>query len=219
MLKNRLSESPDRNRGLEEFISAVAGTSPLLPGGGSVAALAGALAAALGEMVSGLTEGRKKYVSVDSQVREIHTKLKTFRDTLWRLVEEDSAAFDSLMEAMKLPKESEEQKVRRTEEIEKATRIATEAPLRTAQASSKVLEYMMILAKIGNQNARCDASVGAQMAFASLKGAQYNILGNIPGLRDRPFAERCRAEVMDLAQKGKAILQQVDQWITGSVQS
>lgn len=209
------SKAPKCGSGLEEFIGSVAGTSPLLPGGGSVAALAGSLAAALGEMMSGVTEGRKKFAAVDSQVREIHAKLTKLRDALRILIQEDSAAFDSVMDACKLSKETEEQRVFRAEAIEKAIRIATDTPLRTARASFEILEYMRILIEIGNQNARCDAAVGVQMAYASLKGAQYNILANTSILGDKAFAESCRAEVRGLVQRSQAILQWVDRMVTG----
>jgi formiminotetrahydrofolate cyclodeaminase len=201
---------------MEEFLSSVADTSPLLPAGGSVAALAGSLGAALGEMVSSLTEGREKFASVDSRVREVHAKLTRFRDTLRRLVQEDSAAFRSVMDAIKLPRESQEQKRARAEAIENATRVATETPLQTARAAAEVLEYMRVLVEVGNPNARSDAASGAQMAYASLKGAQYNVLTNIRGMKDKAFAESCRIEVSDLVRKGEATLRIVDRILTAS---
>jgi formiminotetrahydrofolate cyclodeaminase len=201
--------------GLEEFIRSVAGVSPLLPGGGSVAALAGSLAAALGEMMSGVTEGRKKFAAVDSRVREIHAKLTKLRDALRILIQEDSAAFDSALDAFKLSKETEEQRVFRAEAIERALRFATDTPLRIARASFEILEYMRVLIEIGNQNARCDAAVGVQMAYASLKGAQYNVLANTSIFRNKSFAKKCRTEVLDLVQRGQEILQQVDKIVAG----
>ena len=216
VLENRLSEALPAEPGLDDFLSGVAATSPLLPGGGSVAALAGSLAAALGEMMSSLTEGRKKFAAVDARVREIHADLTKFRDVLRRLIKEDSEAFSSVMDAIKLPTENDEQKRARLEAIQRATRTATETPLGIARASAGVLEYMRVLVEIGNPNARCDAAVGAQLAYASLKGAQYNVLGNIPGLKDRAFAEGCRTEARDLVEKGQAILKQVDDLITGA---
>jgi formiminotetrahydrofolate cyclodeaminase len=209
------SKALTRGPGLEEFIRSVAGASPLLPGGGSVAALAGSLAAALGEMMSGVTEGRKKFAAVDSQVREIHEKLTKLRDALRILIQEDSVAFDSVLDAFKLLKETEEERVFRAEAIERALRFATDTPLRIARASFEILEYMQVLIEIGNQNARCDAAVGVQMAYASLKGAQYNVLANTSTFRDKSFAKKCRTEVLDLVQRGQEILQQVDKIVTG----
>jgi len=166
-------------------------------------------------MMSGLTEGRKKFADVDAQVREIHVTLTKFRHALMKLEQEDSAAFNSVMEAFKLPKETEEQKAARAEAVERAMRVATETPLRTARAAGEILEHIRVLVEIGNPNSRCDAAVGAQMAFAALKGAEYNVLANTGSLKDRAFAENCRAEALALARKGQAILQQVDTKVTG----
>ena len=201
--------------GLEEFIRSVACTSPLLPGGGSVAALAGSLAAALGEMMSGVTEGRKKFTAVDSRVREIHAKLTKLRGTLGVLIQEDSVAFESAMDAFKLSRETEEQRVYRSKTIEKTLRFATDTQLRIARASFEVLGYLRVLIDIGNQNARCDAAVGMQMACASLKGAQYNILANTSIFGDNDCAKKCRTEVLDLVRRSQELLQQVDKIIIG----
>jgi len=210
ILENRLAETLKPEPGIEAFIAGVANTSPLLPGGGSVAARAGSLAAALGEMMSGLTEGRKKFEPVDARVRGIHARLTQCRDELRILVEEDAAAFQLLYETVKLPKETDEQRAARNEAVEKATRTATETPMRTGRTAAEVLEHIRVLVEIGNQNARSDAATGAQLAFASLKAAQYNVLTNIPGLKDRAFAESCRKGITELVQRSEKVLQQID---------
>jgi formiminotetrahydrofolate cyclodeaminase len=197
------------NQGMDEFISSVAAAIPT-PGGGSVAALAGSLAAALGEMMAGLTEGRQKFASADPQVREIHEKLINLRKILQALVQEDPAAFQLLLDAIKLPMKTREEKSIRETAIEYATKQATLTPLRTARAVSEVLENQSILAEIGNPNARCDLAVGALLAFAALKGMQYNIFANTAGLKDTLFAERARAEISDLIRKGREHLNQID---------
>jgi formiminotetrahydrofolate cyclodeaminase len=209
------SEALAGGQGLEEFVKSVARISPLLPGGGSVAALAGSLAAALGEMMSGVTEGRQKYSGVDSRVRAIHACLTKLRNNLRVLVQEDASAFGLLLTAFKLPKDTLEQRAARVEAIEEATKIATDTPLRIARASSEVLESIRVLVDIGNKNARCDAAVGAQMAFAAIKGAQYNVLVNTSGLKDEVFAKNSRTEILKLVLRGQQILQQVDEIITG----
>jgi formiminotetrahydrofolate cyclodeaminase len=195
--------------GMDEFVSLVAEASPF-PGGGSVAALAGSLAAALGEMMAGLTEGRPKHSSVDSQVREVHKKLTDARSELNDLVRLDTAAFRSLIDAIRLPKILEEERAARAEAIESATKRATETPLQTARIAFQVLESLRILIEIGNQNAKSDVAVGAQLARAALKGGQYNVLCNIPGMKDRTFAEQSRTEVATLALKAEEILQQIN---------
>jgi glutamate formiminotransferase/formiminotetrahydrofolate cyclodeaminase len=209
ILENRLEAALKHEPGMEEFISTVASSEPV-PGGGSVSALAGSLAAALGEMVAALTEGRKKYESVDGQVRELHLKLSAARGALQELAREDAVAYQQVMRAMKLPKESAEEKTARAAAIEQATRSATEVPLRTARTAAMVIAHLEILARIGNTNARSDAAVGAQLACAAIKGAQYNVLINLPGLKDAAFAESCRSEAAALARDGQAALQRID---------
>jgi formiminotetrahydrofolate cyclodeaminase len=199
---------------LDEFLASVAGVTPLLPAGGSVAALAGALAAALGEMTSGLTEGRERFASIDSEVRKIHAKLSVFRDQLRNLVQEDSDVFTSVMEAIKLPKDTPQHTIARAEALETAMRKATETALCIARASSETMELLQVLVEVGNPNARCDVAMGVVMAFASLKGAQYNVLANIKRIKDKEFTRNCRAEVLGLIQGGQHILQRVDLALT-----
>ncbi len=215
ILENRLSEALSHGPGIDEFLGSVAAGEPL-PGGGSVAALAGALAAALGEMMAGLTEGRVKFASRDPQVREIHARLTDSRNQLRGLVEQDSLAFKELLRAIKLPKETKEEKEIRAAAIEQATIDATETPLRTARAAFRVLEDVRVLVEIGNPNARSDAAVGAQLACAALKGAHYNVLTNIPGIRDKAFTQNARAESMDLVQKGLKLALDVDRLMEDS---
>lgn len=209
VLENRLAETLSREEGVHEFLERVAASEPV-PGGGSAAALAGSLAAALGEMMAGVTEGRVQLAASDSRVRKIHTKLRDDRDRLTRLVREDSLAFQSLLNAIRLPKNTRKEKAVRAEAIEQATREATETPLQTARAAYAVLKNVSVLVAIGNPNAKSDAAVGAQLAYAALKGAHYNVLVNVPGLRDTVFAESALAESLNLVRKGGQIVRRVD---------
>ena len=164
--KNESDSAEDlRRKGMEAFVARVAAAVPL-PGGGSVAALTGALAAALGEMMAGLTEGREQFASVQVQVADIHAKLTACRSDLRTLVQEDSAAYQALLNAIRLPRETEEQRAVRAGAVEQALRGATETPLRTARAAFEALEYLKTLIEVGNPNARSDAAVGAQLAYA-----------------------------------------------------
>jgi methenyltetrahydrofolate cyclohydrolase len=143
-------------------------------------------------------------------VRELHGELAPARDALHRLVQEDAHAYLEVMAALKLPKESPEEKAARAEALKRATRTATDVPLRTARLTCQVLEMLGVLAEIGNSNARSDAAAGAQLAFAALKAAQYNVLINLPGLGDSTFGEACRNEASELASRGHDVLQKVD---------
>jgi methenyltetrahydrofolate cyclohydrolase len=203
------------DQGIHEFVERLAAAKPL-PGGGSAAAFAGSLAAALGEMMAGLTEGREKFSAQDHQVREIHSKLTHARRTLFSLVREDSDAFESLLHALKLPRQTDEETAVRAEAIQKSLRIATETPVRTAREAFEVLRCLSILIWIGNPNARTDVAVGAQLAHACLRGAYFNVLANIPALKDKPYAENCRAETSELARKAQGIMQQIESLIAGA---
>jgi glutamate formiminotransferase/formiminotetrahydrofolate cyclodeaminase len=213
ILENRLNDALPQEQALTEFVSSVAAPDAV-PGGGSVAAHVASLAAALGEMVAGLTEGKKQFQSVEARVLEIHKDLTDARHELQRLVQEDADAYRDVMAAVRLPKETAELKAARKDALERATRAATEVPLRTARLACQVLEMVAVLAEIGNQNARSDAAVGAQLACAALQGAQYNVLINLPGLGDRECAESCRHEADELARRGQDVLQKVEALLT-----
>jgi formiminotetrahydrofolate cyclodeaminase len=197
-------------RSVAEFVAAVAAPTPIPLAGGSVAALAGSLAAALGEMTAGLTQGRARFAAVQPQVTEIHAKLAHCCRLLRDLVEDDSTAFGSVMNAIKLPRETEEQRAFRSEAMESSIRKATETPLRIARAAFEALQYLEVLVGIGNPNAKCDVAVGIQLAYASLKSGQYNILTNIRKMKDTSFAESSRKEVSDLVLRGYKILKRID---------
>jgi methenyltetrahydrofolate cyclohydrolase len=210
-----LSGSGKKKEGLDEFIAFVAAANPI-PAGGSATALAGALGAALGEMTAGLTEGRARFAQAEPQVREIHIRLTRLRETLRSLVCEDAMAFKLLLDAIKLPSETADQKSSRAEAIEKCIRNATETPLRTAHAAIDVLENLNALIEIGNPNARCDVAAGVQLAYAALKSGQYNVLANIRNLKDVSYASNCREEVSALIRRGQEILEHVDKLVGGA---
>jgi glutamate formiminotransferase/formiminotetrahydrofolate cyclodeaminase len=209
ILENRLAEALPATAGIEDFISSVSAPTPV-PGGGSVSALAGSLAAALGEMVAGLTEGRKKFESVHQQAAELHGRLAAAAAELRELAKEDAQSYQAVIKAYGMPKETDEQQSARAEAIQCTTRLATEVPLRTARAAARTLDLLDSILTIGNPNARSDAAVGAQLAHAAVKGAQYNVLVNLSGLRDTAFAESCRSETSDLARKSASILERID---------
>jgi glutamate formiminotransferase/formiminotetrahydrofolate cyclodeaminase len=213
ILENRLADAISASPTMEEFLSRVAAPEAV-PGGGSVAALAGSLAAALGEMVAGFTLGKPKYSAVESRVRELSNDLSMARNLLQALVTKDSQAYLEVVRAMKLPKNSDQEKTARAKAIESATQLATAIPLETARVAAKVLECLEELIRIGNTNTRSDAAAGSQLAYAALKSAQYNVLINAPGLSDRDYAERCRSEAADLACRGSSLLGKIDTLMT-----
>jgi formiminotetrahydrofolate cyclodeaminase len=168
------------------------------------------MAAALGEMMAGLTEGRQRFAAVDRKVKKMHEKLSGARGELQLLIHEDVEAYRSLLKAVHLPRETGTQKAFRADAVEKSIHGATETPLRTIRAVYAILECLKVLIEIGNPNARCDAAVGAHLAYASLQGARYNVLINIRSIKDRVLARRCRAEASDLQARGRKLLRGID---------
>jgi len=213
ILENRLKAMLHSDPGLEEFIANVAAPEAL-PGGGSVVALAGALAAALGEMVVGLTDGKYQCRESETQVGELHANLADARKKLQELIREDCAAYQAAIDARKLPMENKRQMTARRQAIEQTMRSATETPVRTAQAALSVLEMLQCLVNIGNRNARSDAATGAQLAYAAIKGSQYAVLSNISGIQDENFSRHCREECFQIALKARELIQSIDAQMT-----
>lgn len=176
------------------FLDAVAAPTPT-PGGGSVAALAGALAAALTEMVAGLTVGRKKYAQVQDVAQAVLERAQSLRARLTQAIQEDAAAFDALLAAYR-NKDLDESA--RREAIQAATRRAAEVPLEVARLSLEAARLALDIARVGNVNARSDAAVGALMAQAAVRGAGLNVRVNARELADRELAQAWEQELEGL---------------------
>ncbi len=201
VLENRLwpEEEEARLSGAlpREFLSLVAAGTPA-PGGGSVAALAGALAAALGRMVANLTLGRKRYAEVAQEMRELEGSLARLQEELLELVVQDAGAYERILETRRLPKETPEEAEAWAQALEEATREAARVPLATAERAVKVLEFLTHIATAGNENALTDAAVAAAMARAAVQGAAQNVRVNAADLRDRVLAEQFREQIAAL---------------------
>lgn len=174
-----------------DFLDAVADAGPT-PGGGSVSALAGALAAGLAEMVAGLTAGRKKYADVDEEAREVLAEAGRLRGDLTEAIVADAASFQALMAAYRNKDVSEEE---RAQAIEEATAGAAEVPLRVARLSRDVARLAGTIAGSGNANAVTDAAAGVIMARAAVQVAALNVKINVAGLKDEELAQSWREEV------------------------
>ncbi len=179
------------------------------PGGGSAAAYAGALGAALVEMVSGLTIGKKKYADVEAEMQAIRSQALMLRKELTNAVEDDAAAFEAVMGAFKLPKETEEQQKARRAAIHIATVNAAHVPLHTVQNAVKVMELAATCAKDGNLNAISDAMSGAAMARAALTAAGYNVRINLNSLEDKSAGEKMLKELQELEKQADTIEKEI----------
>ena len=192
VLEHKVREAMTGGETLSGFVAAVAASSPM-PGGGSVAAHVGALGAALAEMVAGLTIGRKKYVAVDSEMKELAARTVTLGARLAALVKEDSDSYALVSAAYKLPKETAVQVAARDAAIQAALMKAAAVPLETARACVAVAKLAAACAQRGNTNAVSDAGVAALLAEAACKGAAYNVRINVSSMSD-PHAGRKLAD-------------------------
>ncbi|HEX8850081.1 MAG TPA: glutamate formimidoyltransferase [Gemmatimonadaceae bacterium] len=169
---------------LSGFVASVASPNPV-PGGGSVAAHAGALGAALAQMVAGLTVGKKKYAAVEGEMKEAALEGAALVNELSSLVARDAAAYAAVADAYKLPKEPETAAATRRSAITAALLQAAAVPLETARACARVARLAAAVAERGNTNAASDAGVAALLAEAAAKGAAYNVRINVASLEDK----------------------------------
>jgi formiminotetrahydrofolate cyclodeaminase len=194
-----LTDSP---RGLAEYLEAVASGAPA-PGGGSVAAIVGALAAALGEMVTNLSTGRGLDSEIETQLTQAQARLTDLRGGLFSAAEADERAYGIYRLAAAMPRADAGEKAARREAMQEALVGATEVPLGVARASAATAEAMEAVARLGNPHLRSDAALGALLAESALRGALLNVRGNAAMLRDAERAEAYLAEADRLEVTGR----------------
>jgi glutamate formiminotransferase/formiminotetrahydrofolate cyclodeaminase len=207
VLERKVRAAVSGGESLSGFFGSVSSSTPA-PGGGSVAAHAGALGAALAQMVAGLTVGRRKYVAVEAEMREIAVRAAALGNTLNTLVARDSAAYGVVSAAYKLPSETDDQKKERAARIDDALIHAAEVPLETARACADVAAIALATAEHGNSNAVSDAGVAALMAEAGCVGSSYNVRINVSSLGDRSRGAALSAEAKDLAERTRGLVKQ-----------
>jgi len=189
-----------------QFLDELASQAPV-PGGGSGAALAGALGAALASMVCNLTVGKPKYADVQEDIQALLAQTEALRARLTALIDEDIAVYYRLSSAYKMPKDTDEQKAARTAAIQEILRDATKVPMQIAEACVQVLHLCKPIAEKGNVGAVSDAGVAALLAEAALRSAALNVLINLAAIKDTEFVARERA-VLDGLLDGKAELKE-----------
>jgi formiminotetrahydrofolate cyclodeaminase len=193
---------------LEAFLNALASDAPT-PGGGTAAAMAGAMGAALAQMVSGLTLAREKYAASHEAIRPIAEASAVARAEFVRLAREDSEAYDEVVGARRMPKETVEEKAARAERIALSNRRATEVPMRTARAAVRLLATLPELAEKGNPNAASDVGAAALLLDAAVEGALLNVGINLSGIEDDAFAAQMQKETADLQEEAQRLRSQV----------
>jgi formiminotetrahydrofolate cyclodeaminase len=184
-------------RPLGTFLDELASGAPT-PGGGSAAAIMGAMGAALVSMVCNVTIGKKGHEAVESEMISVRDASEKLRLRLTSMVAEDIAAFDGLMAAYRLPKVTEEDKSRRAAAIQSSLRAATETPLACARACAQVVALSKRAGEKGYAGVISDAGVGVLAANTALRSAALNVYINTPSLKDRAFADAATVELEQL---------------------
>lgn len=183
-----------KNKSIQTFLDELASKAST-PGGGSAAAIMGAMGAALVSMVCNLTIGKKNYLEVEAEMQAVLAQAETLRTRLTDMVRADVEAFDRVMGAYGLPKDTEAQMATRSNAIQEALRAATEVPLECARACAEVIALCRRVAEKGNRNVISDAGVGVLAGYAALRSAALNVYINAGAIKDRAFVETRLAEL------------------------
>jgi formiminotetrahydrofolate cyclodeaminase len=190
---------------IDRFLATLASDSPT-PGGGAVAALAGAAGAALVEMVCNITIDKKNYEDAWDRMRELRGQAERARSELMALADRDATAFDGVMEAFKMPKDTDGQRAVRAAAIQRGYLAAAKVPLEIARASASLMPLALETVERGNVNAASDGVSAAQMLFAGTECAIYNVQINAAALKDEAAAAALRDEVAALEGTAEELL-------------
>ncbi|MFZ5981167.1 MAG: glutamate formimidoyltransferase [Candidatus Zixiibacteriota bacterium] len=198
ILEEKLKVAAAASGGGENFYDEVASSSPA-PGGGSVSASAGTLAAALTAMVCRLTVGKKQYQEVKDELSDIRDKADALKEELKKLIDTDKEAFNQVMQAFKVTGEE------KAAAVEKATKRASEVPLTVMKKALEVMEMALVVAEKGNKNSISDVGVAGLMGQAAIEGAGYNVRINLKSLQDQEFVTKLAAETAAIRKKGEQL--------------
>ncbi len=197
---------------LQEYLNELSSNSPT-PGGGNVAALCGALSASLGTMVCNLTIGKKKYADVENEMISVKQKLESYQKTFVGLGAKDNAAFEKVMEAFKLPKETDAEKEIRSKKIEEATIGAADIPAQVMKTCADILPLLKIIVDKGNRNSLSDAGVAASLIGTAAKSAYMNVIINCASLSNQTIAQeikkRADVSIEEISRSSDFLVEQV----------
>jgi formiminotetrahydrofolate cyclodeaminase len=193
---------------LKGYTDALASGRPA-PGGGSAAALVGALGAALNSMVANFTVGKEKFAAVEEEVQRLLSRSEELRAALERLTQADTEAYGQVAAAQKMPRETDEEKAARREAMQKALKAAAEVPREAVKAAHGVIEIAAELVGKGNPNLITDVGVAAKFAVAAMECAALNVEINLAYIRDESYVEECRKEMAPLLEEGGRLGQEV----------
>lgn len=197
---------------LSNFLNDLESDSPA-PGGGAASSLCGAIAASLSLMVSRLTVGRKKYENVQMEIEKLISSYVKIKESLLKMIDEDTAAFNKIAEARKLPKGSEEEMAVREKAIDNAMKHATIVPYRIAGQCLSILSLNRYLIKIGNKNAWTDCVASSKIAQASLESALLNVEINTSFMKDKEFSIEYKMKSSLMIEAGREILKLIEKTV------
>ena len=186
---------------LRGFLDELASSAPT-PGGGSAAAVMGAMGAALVSMVCNLTIGKKDCEAVEPQMRQALRESEALRQRLTAMIAADARAFDDLLAAYKLPRDNEDQKLARGRAIQEALKQATDVPLACAEACAELIDLAQRVTPIGSRSVISDAGVASLAAYAALRSAALNVYINVPAIKDVDFVESRRGRLDRVLARG-----------------
>jgi len=207
---------PLANMSIDKFVDELSRESPA-PGGGSVSALAGSLGASLAAMVSNLTTGKRKHTDVFDKMHLVGTEAQVLKSKLLELIDEDTRAFNEVLDAYRQPAGDDAEKTFKSRQIEQANQHATEIPFEVLQACEDVMELATTAATMGNPNSVSDAGVAGEMAHAGAHGAALNVMINLNSISDQDFCLTIRENTNQILKKIDVDLRSLRQIVMGKL--
>jgi formiminotetrahydrofolate cyclodeaminase len=197
---------------MQEYFNELSSNSPT-PGGGNVAAMCGALSASLGMMVCNLTIGKKKYADVEPMMIKLRDQFEGFQKKFFELATKDNQAFDKVMEAFKLPKETDSEKELRSSKIEEATMGAAEVPADVMKTCTEILPMIKTVIEKGNKNSLSDAGVAVSLIATAAESAYLNVMINCGSLSNQTIAgeikKRADIQMDEISKTGEYLIERV----------
>ncbi len=186
-----------RDESLQTYLEDAASGKPA-PGGGSVSACAGALGAALVSMVCNLTIGKEKFAAVEPVLKDVVARSEACRARLEALLQDDTTAYNGVIEGYRMPKDSDAQQAARTAHIQAALKVAANVPLEITRVALDVCRLAKTAAELGNPAAVTDGGIGAILGESAAQGAALNVLINLGAIKDEDYVAACRAELVGI---------------------
>ena len=197
---------------LKQFLEKIAGNEPV-PGGGSVSALNGAISSSLVQMLANLTIGRKNYTDVEKRMKKNAGRFEEFRMHFLNDIDRDSEAYNLVFEAFKLPKETDEEKAYRSQNIQEATKIAALVPMEIVERAFGMLDLIVETTRKGNKNAVTDGCVAMMTCRTAVLGALLNVRINLGGLKDAEFVKRLADACNRMEKETEAKEKELTDWV------